>query len=139
VLVAALAFILPGMVRGFANWDMRVQSDQRALTPGLVEALREAVPPGSVVFAGLETSYRIAAAVPLYVASAPPSHVADTGDNRPRKRAEDTRDFLRTGDLAIPRRYGAGWLVLAADELAVPLRPRYDDGSFRLYRLGGAR
>ena len=74
------------------------------------------VPRGAIVFADLETSYRIAAYAPVYVAAAPPAHVADTGTNRPHERERDVVRFLRTGDLAIPRRYGAGWLVLARGE-----------------------
>ena len=65
------------------------------------------VPQSAVVFADADTSYRIAAYAPVYVANAPPAHVADTKANRPYERRDDADAFLRTGDLAIPRRYGA--------------------------------
>ena len=77
-----------------------------------MEALREQVPEGGVVYSDLETSYRIAAEAPVYIAAAPPGHVADTKKNRPFERREENIRFFRTGDVAIPRRAGAGWLVL---------------------------
>src|SRR5205085_1429963 len=80
--------------------------------PGLVRALRTEVPERAVVFSDPETSYRIVAYAPVYVASAPPAHVADTRANRAYARERDARSFLRSGDLAVPRRYGAGWIVL---------------------------
>jgi hypothetical protein len=115
--------------------DARLAGKQ--LTPGLVEALRERVPEGAVVFSDLETSYRIAAFAPVYVAAAPPAHVADTDDNRPYERARDVRRFLRTGRLEIPRRYGADWLVMDRRDFRVrmPRRPVYEDGRYSLYRL----
>ena len=45
------------------------QRDAYALTPGLVQFLRAHVPERDVVFADLETSYRISAYVPVYVAA----------------------------------------------------------------------
>jgi hypothetical protein len=44
--------------------------------------------------------------------------------------------FRRTGSLAVPRRYGAGWLVLRPRErVRAGARLVYRDGSFRVYRL----
>ena len=77
-----------------------------------MEALRDDVPAGAVVYSDLETSYRIAAEAPVYIAAAPPSHVADTEENRPYERREENIRFFRTGDIAIPRRAGAEWLVV---------------------------
>ena len=106
------------------------------LTPGLVERLQE-LPEGTVVFSDLETSYRIAALAPVYVAAGPPAHVADTEENRPYARREDVVEFLRTGSLDIPRRYGADWLVI--DRRRSFLRPAlpvvYADDRYLLYRL----
>lgn len=137
--VAAALFVLPVAVHGFREWSPSAARPPSPLTAGLVEALRERVPPGAVVFSDLETSYRIAASAPVYVAAAPPGHVADTVENRPYVRRADTVAFFGSGDLAIPRRYGAGWLVLDRSRFDVRLRsgiePVYADGRFSLYRL----
>jgi hypothetical protein len=138
--LAVLLFVLPVAVHGFAHWDARFGSDGNALSPGLVHYLRADVPTGSVVYADLETSYRISAYAPVYVANGPPAHVADTKANRPAARRNDFLRFLRTGSLAIPRAYGAGWLVLRAHEPiaraeAQGARPVYRDDRFVVFRL----
>jgi len=74
--------------------------------------LNSDVPKGAVVFSDDETSYRIAAVAPVYVAAALPGHVADTKANRPYARRADAREFFRTGRLAIPRRYGAQFVLV---------------------------
>jgi hypothetical protein len=134
---AAALFVLPVAVHGFSHWSARAGAG-KPLTPGLVSALETQVPPGSVVFSDDGTSFRIAAAVPVYVASALPGHVADTEANRPYERRADARAFLRSGDLAIPRRYHAGWIVLDRRRwpwLRLPLEVVFEDRSFALYRL----
>ena len=137
--VAALAtflFVLPVAVHGFANWDTRVAGDPYALSPGLVQFLRHEVPERSVVYADLETSYRISGYAPVYVANGPPAHVADTEANRPAARRADLLQFLRSGNLVIPRHYHAGWLVLRKRERVHPGgRLVYRDDRFRVYRL----
>ena len=62
--------------------------------------------------------------------------------SRTRKRTTLTRaatpwlEFLRTHNLAIPRDYGAGWLVLRSGEHVAPgARLVYRDERFRVYRL----
>lgn len=133
---ATFLFVLPVLVHGIANWEPRKATDAYALTPGLVQYLRSHVPERSVVFADLETSYRVSAYVPVYVAAGPPAHVADTKQNDPYRRRADLRRYLRTGDVAIPRRYRAGWLVLRDREHAGPgAHLVYRDGRFRVYRL----
>lgn len=137
---AVALFVLPVVVHGFAHWSASETKDPSALTPGLVRYLRDDVPRRSVVFADLETSYRISGYVPVYVCAAPPAHVADTKANRPDARRADVIRFLRTGDLVIPRRYRAGWLVLRAHEPvkrveAQGARPVYRDASFIVFRL----
>jgi hypothetical protein len=89
------------------------------------------------VFSDLQTSYRIAATAPLYVAGVPPSHAADTKANHPYQRRRDVMAFLRTGDLSIPRRYRAGWIVIDRSRFPLVLRlPRvYADPRYSLYRL----
>ena len=106
----------PVAVHGFTRWDAVAAVDPRALTPGLVRALRDDVPKRGVVFSDLSTSYRIAAAAPVLIVAAPPEHVADTTQNRPYERRKDVIAFYRSGDLGIPRRYGARWLVIARTE-----------------------
>jgi hypothetical protein len=134
---AAVLFVIPVAVHGFANWSARPVNHSRDLTPGLVRALREVVPERAVVFADPETSYRVAAYAPVYLAVAPPEHVADTAKNRPYERREDVRRFLRTGDLRVPRRYGAEWIVVhrPSTKLDLPLPRVYADSRFVLYRL----
>jgi hypothetical protein len=134
--LAALLFVLPVAVHGFAHWDKGPQRDANALTSGLVDFLRTRVPDQSIVFADLETSYRISAYAAVYVAVAPPTHVADTRANRPYQRRAAWLAFLHTGNLAIPRRFHAGWLVLRQREHVGPgARLVYRDGRFRVYRL----
>jgi hypothetical protein len=46
--------------------------------------------------------------------------------------------FLRVGELAIPRRYGADWLIVDRRRFAdlfVPGRPVYRDRRYELYEL----
>jgi Family of unknown function (DUF6077) len=137
-LAAATAFlvVLPVAVHGFTHWDEKPATDTQ-LTPGLVRALRTKVPERAVVFSDDGTSYRIAAFAPVYVATAPPGHVADTKANRPYARRADAKEFFRTGNLAIPRRYGAGWLVIktARSKLRPDLPRAYVDADYVLYRL----
>jgi hypothetical protein len=133
--LAALLFVLPIAVHGMREWQ-KPPGPREPLTPGLARQLRD-LPEGSIVFSDLETSYRIAALAPVYVAAGPPAHVADTEDNRPYARRRDVVRFLRTGDLAIPRSYGANWLVV--DRTRSFLRPalpvQYADDRYLLYRL----
>jgi hypothetical protein len=128
--------ILPVGLHGFTHWDER-STVERGLTPGLVTALRDRVPEKAVVFSDDATSYAIAALAPVYVANALPGHVADTKANRPYARRTDAREFFRTGNLAIPRRYGADWLVVDRDrsKLRPDLPQAYADKRFVLYRL----
>jgi hypothetical protein len=134
--LAAALFIVPVAYHGLRDWH-EPDSPRLPLTPGLVTALRDRVPEGAIVFSDLETSYRIGAMAPVYVAAGPPAHVADTEDNRPYERRQDVLQFFRTGRLEIPRRYGAAWLVI--DRERSVLRPAlpvvYADDRYLLYRL----
>jgi hypothetical protein len=73
----------------------------------------------------------------VLIAAAPPAHVADTTANHPYRRAADVDRFLRTGDLAIPRRYGAQWLVVdtSSRHPRIALTPVYRDPRYALFRL----
>jgi hypothetical protein len=134
---AAALFLLPVAAYGLARWTPVPAPPASTLSAGLVHELRTVVTPGAVVYSDQETSYRLAAYAPVYIAVAPPGHVADTKANDPYGRARDGRAFLATGDLAIPERYGADYLVI--DRLRVrrsfELPVLYRDARFVLYRL----
>jgi len=134
----SIALVTPVALAGMAYLKQDAP-DRFRLTPGLVRALRTTVPPRSVVFSDLETSYRISAYAPVYVAAAPPAHVADTKENYPQHRRDAVIDFLRTGSLAVPRRYHAEYVVVAQRRFHLDLKlPKvYEDPRFVLYRLPG--
>jgi hypothetical protein len=134
--LAAALFVLPVAVHGLREWQTPAGS-RLPLTPGLVAALQDRVPEGAIVFSDLETSYRIAAMAPVYVAAGPPAHVADTEDNRPYARRRDVLRFFRTGRLEIPRSYGAKWLVIDRERtlLRPALRVVHADDRYLLYQL----
>ena len=132
---ATALFVLPVAVHGFAHWTPAVSHDPNVPTPGLLAALRHEVPKRAVVFSDLETSYRISAYAPVYVASAPPAHVADTKANFPYGRRLATIRFFRTGDVRIPKRFHATWLVVDRTRFHVrpPWRVAYRDARYTLY------
>jgi Family of unknown function (DUF6541) len=134
---AAVLFMIPVVAVGLWNWDRRPSPPLASLSNGLVGALRESVEAGSIVYSDQDTSYRLAAFAPVFVAVAPPGHVADTEENRPYERADDARRFLRTGDLAIPAGYGAEYVVVDRARLDrdFDLPVVYEDERFTLYRL----
>jgi hypothetical protein len=133
---AAFLFVLPVTVHGFERWSAS-PSTSSPLTPGIVRALDNRVPNGSVVFSDDETSYWIGARRAVYVASDPPGHVADTKANRPYARRDDALKFMRTGELSIPHRYRADWIVVDRRRFhpRLTLRPVFRDARFALYRL----
>jgi hypothetical protein len=143
--LAAVAFAVPIAVGGFSDLH-REPPDGRALTPGLVDALRTDVVPRAIVFADLETSYRIAAAAPVYIAAAPPAHVADSGTNEPYERRKDVIRFFYQDDVSyldkaqILRDRGATWLVVDKTRKVpayVSFLPAavYEDDRYALYPL----
>nr|MBA2440037.1 hypothetical protein [Thermoleophilaceae bacterium] len=134
---AALLFVLPVAIHAAANWSPSEARTPSPLTPGLVEVLREQVPEADTVYSDLETSYRIAAVAPVYIAAAPPSHVADTRQNRPYARRRENARFFESGELEIPRRAGASWLVVDRKhfDLVPELDHLYRDGRYTLYVL----
>ena len=135
--LAAAAFLIPVFGGGLLDWRRPDPPEIATLTPGLVAAVRDEVAPGTIVFSDSETSFRLAAFAPVFIAVAPPGHVADTEENRPYERASDARRFFRTGNLAIPRGYGAEYVVVDGlrSERALDLPIVYSDDRFTVYRL----
>jgi hypothetical protein len=132
---AVVLFCIPVAVHGLGDWSPAAASDRYALTPGLLNALRRDVPKRAIVFSDLETSYRIEGFAPVYVAAAPPAHVADTSANAPYRRRLSVNRFFGTGNVAILDRYHADWLVV--DKSRFDARPTwrlvYQDARYALY------
>jgi hypothetical protein len=101
----------PVFVHGLWHWSPAQTTDKYGLSPALVHALRTKVPKGAIVIAPVAMSYRVAALAPLYIVAAPVTHVAATKANRPYERAKVVRRWVRTGDPAIARHYGATWQI----------------------------
>jgi hypothetical protein len=111
--LASCLLLLPTFVHGLTQWSPSSARPPRSLSAGLLAAVRENVPPGAVVYADPQTSYRLGAYVPVRVCVNPISHVADTVENRPRERAREFLRNARAGDVTEPaRRCGATWLVV---------------------------
>ena len=90
--MAACAFIAPVAVAGLADLHRADAPDPYGLSPALVRALDE-LDHSAVVFAPVETAYRVTAAAPVFVAATLPFHVADTGATRPHRRQRDAIRF----------------------------------------------
>lgn len=135
--LASALLLLPTFAAGLADWSESPARTASPLTPGLVQFLRSEVPPGDVVFSDLESSYRIASSAPVYICNAPPGHVADTKRNRPYVRRTQWRRFNRTGELGIPKRCGATWLVIDRKRFGTSpdLDVVYRDGRYVVYRV----
>ena len=86
--------------------------------------------------------------IPRRASASPPSHPSTSpsrrrATSRTRRRTartsgrSDARRFFRTGDLAIPRGYGAAYVVVDASrsDLELDLPVAYQDERFTLYRL----
>lgn len=136
VAAAVLLFTFPVAVHGVRQWSPSESTDPFLPSPKLLAALRTEVPKRAVVFSDLETSYRISAYAPVYVASAPPAHVADTKANFPYGRRLATMKYFRTGDLAIPLRFHATWILVDKsrfDTKPPPWPVVYSDSRYALY------
>jgi hypothetical protein len=139
--LAAALFLVPAFVHGFARWSPPA-APASPLTAGLVHALRRDVPKGATVYSDPETSYRIAAAAPVYICVAPPGHVANTKQNRPYARVDEFRRFVVSGgDTDLLRRCRPRWFVVdrsrfhLVPKLAGGARPPlvYRDDRYALY------
>jgi len=134
VLVALVA--APAAVRGLSEWTTTPQPTSSPLTDGVVRELRTARFRGTIVYSDPGTSYWIASAAPVFIATAPPSHVANTIANDPYRRWDAGARFLRTGSLAIPRRYRACTILLRRPaRIRLHLPVIYRDTGFVLYAL----
>ena len=137
VALAAVLLALPVAVHGFSHWT-RSGTGAGALTRGLTRAIRADAQPKDVLFADPNTGYLLAAYAPVYLANAPFAHVAATRQNRPRERLRDAFKFYaHGGDVAIPRYYGARWILvdLKRHRLRLHLPRAYADRRYVLYRL----
>ncbi|MEO8289681.1 MAG: hypothetical protein ABI649_01635 [Gaiellaceae bacterium] len=140
---AALAFAVPIGVGGLSDVQ-RDPHDPDALTPGLVEAVRADVATDDVVFAPVQTAYRLVAYAPVYVAAAPVVHIGNLGD-APRRSA-DVRRFFDSDATDAEREkllsaYDARWLVVDRRrayprDFVASLDPVYEDRRYALYRVG---
>jgi hypothetical protein len=140
--LASALLLLPTYVHGLGHWSPSPARAPNPLSPGLIAAVRDAVPTGAVVYGDPEASYRLGAFAPVRICVAPPGHVADTVANHPRARVDEFRRFARTGDLAIPRACGATWLVVDRSRfprLAFPLPVVHRDERWVLYRLASGQ
>ncbi len=144
--VIAGALLLPVAFDGLRKLE-KEERDPRTLPPRLIAEVRTQVGSDEVVFADLETSYRLVAAAPVRVAAGPPAHVAQTTSNRPfERRRAVSRFYYRPGvedaqRLAVLERYSASWLVVDRhrdfpEELVESLEPGvFDNGQYVLIRL----
>jgi hypothetical protein len=143
--LAGIAFTIPLAVGGFADLERADTPDSQALTPGVVEELRR-LDDDDVVFAPVETAYRVAAFANVYAAALPASHVADTEANRPYRRQRDVLRFFAPGRMSDPERrallrdYDADWLLvdltLPYPRTLVASLPRaYGDARYALFRV----
>jgi hypothetical protein len=139
--VAAVAIAVPLCLPPFLRLE-RDEPDDFALTPGLTAELRR-LPVGETVFAGPAVSYRIAAAAPVYIAAAPPGHVAQTRRNQPFARERDANRFFSARTTLDERKrilakYGAEWVVVTRERpsalrLTPALRCIYADDRYVLW------
>jgi hypothetical protein len=141
--VAVFLFVLPVAVHGFSHWTPQVKHDRDALTPGLIRFLQQDVPPRSIVFSDLATSYRATAFAPVYVVAVPPTHAANTYPNELAKRRRAVLRFFTHPSLEEPQAWKAQWLVLtrSGPVRAIErdgLRPAYEDKKFLVFRVPAA-
>jgi hypothetical protein len=144
--LAACAFVLPIAVAGLPDANHPERADPNALTPGLVAELRS-LDRRSIVLAGLETSYRIAASAPVRIVAAPPAHVARTKLNQPYNRRRDVSKFFYRPNVTAEERKEilddrfVGWVVAdkasryPAAYLDANLEKVYEDERYVLYRV----
>jgi hypothetical protein len=133
---AVALFVVPTAI-ATSDWD-KPPPPEDELSPALIEALKQEAAPGDIVFSDPETSYRLTAYVPVYVAVSAPAHTADTKTNRPYERVRDAQRFFRTGDLSIPRRYRSDWIVVDRrrhPRTRLGLRHVFSDGRYEVFRL----
>ncbi len=134
---AVALFLVPVAVHGYWNWSP--PSGEKPLPAGVVQALREWLPERAVVFTDARTGYELAAYLPVYVNATPPRHSSATKANHPALRVrEEQRFFRHHGPLAIPHRYGAGWLLVDRARIRhwrFSLQQVYADRRYVLYRL----
>ena len=128
------------IVHGLSDWSASPGPAGRARSrPASSTRSERRFPPGRSC---TPTSSRATASPPPHrstSATRRPATSPTRRRNHPYVRRDDWRRFNRTGDLAIPRRCGATWLVI--DRKRFDTRPQlpvaYRDGRYTLYRLAG--
>jgi hypothetical protein len=108
--LAAALFVLPIAVHAARHWSPLVPHDPDALSPAVLQQLKQ-VPPRAVIIAPPRISYRLLAAAPVYVVAAPPVHVANTKANLPYVRVKAVEAWLAGRAPGVAQRYGATWAV----------------------------
>lgn len=136
VLAAVVLLVAPTAIRGLSAWTPTAAAASASLSSGIVNELRGPALRGTIVYSDPATSYAVAAYAPVYIATAPPAHVANTAANDPYRRWDDAIRFLQTGSLAIVRRYRACTLLLRRPTRIRPHLPiLYRDRNFVLYAV----
>jgi len=138
--LAVFLFALPVFVHGFSHWTPETKHDPNALTPGLIRFLQRDVPPRTVIFSDMGTSYRAIAFAPVYVVAVPPTHAANTRPNELAKRRRAVLRFFTHPSLEEPQAWKADWLILTrgGPVRAIErrgLRPVYSDAKFVAFRV----
>ena len=141
---AVFLFVLPVAVHGFSHWTPAVRHDRDALTPGLVDFLRQDVAPRSIVFSDLATSYRAIAFAPVYAVAVAPTHAANTHPNELAKRRRAVNRFFTHPSLEEPQAWRAQWLVLTRSGPVGAieregLKPAFEDDKFVVFRVPPGR
>jgi hypothetical protein len=140
-----LALAVPLAVVGLTAFE-RDAKDPKALPAPLVELVRSQVPARGVVFADLETGYRLAAAAPVTIVAQPAGYGASTAVADVAERRRDVIAFFHGDGLSyldrgdILSRHWALWLLVDHDRpspgyLRFLPDPVYDDGRYAFYDL----
>jgi hypothetical protein len=135
---AVVLFLVPVAVHGFSRWS-QTEAARALLPPAVERALAQRLPERAVVFTDPQTGYSLVAALPVYVNATPAVHSSDTRANHPGRRDREAEQFFfRHGPLTLPRRYGAGWLLVDRERdgsKSFALPRAWADGRYVLYRL----
>jgi len=142
--IVGCTLVLPVAVVGLGDLRRSDARDPYALTPGLVRAL-DTLDHDAIVFAPVQTAYRVTAGAPVFVAATLPFHVADTGAARPYQRQRASNRFFTAKHIpaaeraALLARYDADWVLVDKTRpypraFVSTLTTEYEDGRYLLLR-----